>query len=201
MDIELEAKWLDINHFKLREKLKVLGALQVRPLTNMVRAVFDDATGSMGLRGGWVRVRDEGDKITMSYKQVDDISLTGTKEINLVVDDFNKAVAFLKCIGLRQKSLQETKRESWILDGAEIDLDEWPWLPPFVEVEAQDEKTLINVARKLELNMEEAMHGSVDFVYEKYYDVTCEDVNSWEEIKFADGSIPEWLENKKMAKL
>jgi adenylate cyclase class 2 len=182
MKAEIEAKWLEVDQGELRAKLKKLGATRTRPLTQMVRAVFDKAPGEMR---GWVRVRDEGDKVTLSYKRVDDKSLTGTKEICLVVDDFDGAVDFLTQLGLRQKSIQETKRESWELDGAEIELDEWPWLPPFVEIEAKSEAKLVATARKLGLDMAEAMYGSADFVYEKYYDVTCDEVNVWPEIKFA----------------
>ncbi|GHU08689.1 hypothetical protein FACS189431_5400 [Alphaproteobacteria bacterium] len=194
MKIEIEAKWLGVNHDDLRLKLKKLGAKQMRPLTEMVRAVFD-LPNNLNKKNGWVRVRDEGDAITMSYKQVDDKSITGTKEVRLSVDDFENAVDFLNQVGLKQKSLQETKRESWELDGVEIDLDEWPWLPPFVEIEARNEEKLASVAESLGFAMSDAMHGSADFVYAKYYDVTIDEVNAWVEIKF--GETPEWLAGKK----
>jgi adenylate cyclase class 2 len=175
--------------------LKKLGAKQTRPLTQMVRATFDLPDKDLDKKHGWVRVRDEGDAITMSYKQVDDESITGTKEVCLVVDSFDKAVDFLNQVGLKQKSLQETKRESWKLNGAEIDLDEWPWLPPFVEIEAENKDKLKTVAESLGFTMSSAMHGSADFVYAKYYSVTTDEVNLWSEIKFVD--VPEWLKVKK----
>ncbi|MDR2063369.1 MAG: MBL fold metallo-hydrolase [Candidatus Nomurabacteria bacterium] len=160
-----------------------------------VRAVFYDAEKKMVKIGARVRVRDESDRVTMSYKQTADDSLTGTKEICLVVDDYDKAVDFLKQIGMVQKSTEETRRESWTLDGAEIELDEWPWLPAFVEVETENEADMGKIADKLGLKMSEAMHGSVDIVYEKYYAVTCDEVNAWPEIRF--GAVPEWLERKR----
>jgi adenylate cyclase class 2 len=94
-------------------------------------------------------------------------------------------VDFLKQIGLVQKSVEETKRESWELDGSDIGLDEWPWLPPFGESEAEGKPKLVATAKKLGLNMGDAMYGSADFVYEKYYDVTCDEVNVCPEIKFS----------------
>lgn len=200
MTPEIEAKWLNVDHAKLREKLAKLGATQTRKLTLMTRAVFNSADGAMERRGGWARVRDEGDEITMSYKQTRNASLTGTDEICLAVDNFANATAFLKQIGLKQKSWQETRRESWILDGAEIDLDEWPWPPPFVEIEAADAPTVARVAKKLGLEMADSLSGAVDAVYAKYYDVDWAEVNSWAEIKFTK-TVPKWLENKRRKKL
>jgi adenylate cyclase class 2 len=195
MKTEIEAKWLDIDHDEFRRRLKKLGARRVRPLTQMVRAVFDDKNKHLNKKSGWIRVRDEGDKITMSYKQVNDKSLTGTKEICLTIDSFDSAVDFLKNIGFVQKSFQETRRESWELDGAEIELDEWPWLPTFVEIETKSQVKMAKIADKLGLNLSDAMHGSADFVYERYYDVTCDEVNSWPEIKFSE--TPKWLADRK----
>jgi adenylate cyclase class 2 len=195
---EIEAKWLEIDHDEFRAKLKELGARQTRSLTQMVRAVFDFVDKPLSKKGGWVRVRDEGDKITLSYKQVDNKSLTGTKEVCLAVDDFGKAGEFLSQLGLRQKSIQETRRESWELDGAEIELDEWPWLPPFVEIEAKSEESMGKSAAKLGLDMSSAMHGSVDFVYEQYYNVTCDEVNNSSGVKFSE--MPAWLVGKRRDK-
>jgi adenylate cyclase class 2 len=194
MKTEIEAKWLEIDHNEFRSRLKKLGAKQTRPLTQMVRTVFYDAERKMTKIGARVRVRDEGDRITMSYKRTDDATLTGTKEVELVVDDYERAIDFLKQIGMVQKSVEETKRESWELDGAEIDLDEWPWLPPFVEIEAADEKLLVDVVEKLGLDMKNSVSGSVNDIYELYYDVTSDEVNTWSEIKF--GEAPKGLKRR-----
>ena len=192
MYTEIEAKWLEIDHDEFREKLVKLGAEQIYPKTDMIRTCFDFPDKSLYERSGWVRVRDEGDKITMSYKQSDDSSLCGTKEICLEVDNYDNAVSFLENIGLETKSVQKTRRERWVLDGVEIDLDEWPWIPPYVEIEAPTEQELVAVAEKLGLKIDDAMHAAVDLVYAKYYDVTVDEVDLWPDIQFGD--VPEWLE-------
>jgi adenylate cyclase class 2 len=189
MNTEIEAKWLDLDHDEIRAKLQKLGAKQVREKTDMTRAVFDLPKPSLN---EWVRVRDEGNQITMSYKIHDDSSLTGTREICLTVDNFANAVDFLRALGLSQKAFQETRRETWSLDGAEIDLDEWPWLPPFIEIEAESTEQVENIARKLGLAMNDSVSGAADAVYAKYYQVDTNDVNQWPEIKF--GPVPDWLE-------
>lgn len=191
MQTEVEAKFLNANHDALRARLKELGAVCRQPMRLMRRRNFDYPDLRLQKIGGWIRVRDEGDKITLSYKQLNDRSLHGTKEVNLVVNDFDKASDFLSAIGLKQKTYQETKRESWSLEGAEIELDEWPWVNPYMEIEAANEETLKGIVKKLGLEWTQARHGSVEIVYIAHYDVTEEEVDMWPEIKFIPA--PDWL--------
>lgn len=195
METEIEAKFLDINPSELRDKLRNIKALREHQERLMRRKTFDDPDGKLRKVGGWIRLRDEGDKITLSYKQLNDRTLHGTKEITVVVDNFNTASLLLEAVGFRQKSYQETKREKWILNGAEITIDTWPWIPTFVEIEAPDEQTLKDVAAGLGFDWTRALHGSVETAYQKYYDVTEEEIDGWTTITFVP--IPDWLEIKR----
>lgn len=161
----------------------------------MSRRVFDYPDDRLFKIGGWVRVRNEGDKVTLSYKQLNDRTLHGTKEVTVTVDDFATTCLFLESIGLEAKSYQETKRESWRLAEAEIELDTWPWIPGFVEIEAKDENTLREIAQLLGFNMAKALHGSVETAYQAVYDVTEAEIDAWPEILFSP--VPEWLLAKK----
>jgi len=191
MNTEIEAKWLNVNHDEMRKKLKSAGAELVHAERRMTRKNFDYPDMKLEAIGGWVRVRDEGDKITLSYKQLNDRTLHGTKEVNVTVNDFDKTCSFLKLIGLVTTAYQETKRESWVLGDTEIELDTWPWIPTFVEIEAPSEEKLKSAAKMLGLDFSDALHGSVEIAYQAVYDVTEEEVDSWEEITFSD--IPDWL--------
>lgn len=191
METEIEAKWLHVNHNELRKRLSDNGATLLQAERLMTRNVYDYADKRLEHVGGWVRVRDEGNKITLSYKQLADRTLHGTKEVTVNVDDFDKTCAFLESIGLELRSRQETRRESWLLKGAEIELDTWPWIPPFVEIEANSEEALRMVAEELGLNYADALHGSVETAYQAVYDVSEEEIDSWKEIIFS--SVPEWL--------
>lgn len=195
METEIEAKWLNIDKDTLRRKLKDCGAKLASAERKMIRHVFDYPDMRLEKDGGWVRVRDEGDRITMSYKQLSDRSLHGTKEVNLTVNDYDHACSFLSAIGLEANSVQETMRESWELDGTAIEIDTWPWIPSFVEIEAKSEEDLDKVANLLGLHVKDALHGSVETAYQAVYDVTEADVDGWPEIRFSD--IPDWLLAKK----
>lgn len=189
---EIEATFLEIDKEKLRAKLKSLGATLLQPETLMRRAVFytDDHS--------FARVRDEGNKITMSYKRLEAHTLSGMKEICLEISNYEDGVNLLCTLGIPIKAEQETLREEWRLNGVEIDIDTWPWLPTFVEIEGPTEAAAKEVANLLNLDMRKAIYGGVDEVYKLYYDVTSEEVNQeWREIKFDDGSVPAWLATRK----
>lgn len=195
MQTEIEAKWLNIDIAVMRQRLEAIGAKLVASERLMTRCVFDYPDKRLEKIGGWVRVRNEGDKITLSYKQLNDRTLHGTKEVTVVVDDFDTTCAFLQSIGLEQNSFQETKRESWKLDDTEIELDTWPWIPSFVELEAKDEAQLRKVATLLELDYQHALHGSVETAYQAVYDVSEAEIDNWSEIRFTP--TPDWLEAKR----
>jgi adenylate cyclase class 2 len=195
MQTEIEAKFIHINPDQLRQKLRQLGAVLVNPERLMRRRNFDLAPSHPQYHKGWIRVRDEGDKITLTYKQLNDRTLHGTKEINLVVSDFDSACALLEATGLTPTSYQETKRESWTLGGVEVEIDQWPWIDPFVELEGHSEDDLKSAASQLDLDWSDALHGSVEIAYQDEYDVTEEEIDAWEEILFTP--VPEWLVPKR----
>lgn len=198
MKPEIEAKFLDVDHAELRAKLTVLGATCRQPMRLMRRRNFDFPDLRLDReRNGWVRVRDEGDQVTMSYKQVDNREFDGTKEINLGIDSFDEACNFLEAIGLKAKSYQETRRESWQLGDFAIELDEWPWAKPYIEFEAPDGDSLKSLAKKLGLDWSLVCHGSVEIVYQAEYSVSDKEIDSISRIVF-DIEPPKVLRDHKI---
>lgn len=195
MQTEIEAKFLNIDLDEIREKLKAAGAKLEHPMRLMRRKNFDFNDLSLEKIGGWVRLRDEGDKITLAYKQLNHRGLDGTKEVSVEVSDFDETSLLLEQIGLEQKSYQETKRESWTIQGVQVELDEWPWVKPFIEIEAPNETLLYDIADILGVNRADALHGSVEIVYQQEYDVTDAEVDHWKAITFE--AVPVEVESKR----
>lgn len=191
MQPEIEATFIDIDKDNLREKLRAAGAKLIQSETLMKRTIFN-----LGEKA-FVRVRDEGNKITLSYKQLDSLTLSGMKEVCLEVNDYDKAVEFVKACGFEAKAIQETYREEWELEGVEITIDTWPWIPSYSEIEGSSEENVKAIAEKLGFDMEDAHYGSACEIYQVYYDVTAHDINFCPEIKFTE--VPEWLEKKRRA--
>jgi len=177
MEIEYEATFINIDKNEYRIKLEKAGAKLIKPEFLQKRVVFNLPEGHE-IEGGWLRVRDEGDRITMSLKIVNGNRIEDQKEICLKIDDFHKGVEFLSKTGCEKKAYQETKRELWILDGAEITIDEWPFLEPFMEIEGKSEETVKAAAEKIGLDYSKAVFCSVDTIYSKKYKVPEDVLNN-----------------------
>lgn len=115
--------------------------------------------------------------MTLTFKQVTGTGIEDVREIELVVDDFESAGKLLAALGYEQKAYQETKREKWVFSNAEITIDTWPGLRPFVEIEAADEETVKAVAAQLDLDYRNALFGSVDVVYELELGIPPDEIN------------------------
>ena len=191
MKNEIEAQFLDIDKDQIRQKLQEAGAELKKPEILMRRTVF--YTG----KHSFARVRDEGDKIVMTYKNVsDDNSILGTKEVNVIVNSYEDAILFLQGCRLRIKAKQETLREIWTLGKVEICIDTWPWIPTFMEIEGPFEKSVWDVAKKLGYSKDQAKSGSVDTTYQHYYGIDTDTVNLHTPEILFDMVPPKWAQKQ-----
>ena len=192
MQTEIEVKFLDVNFDELREKLIELGGGCEQPMRLMRRAIIE--TETMKANDAYLRVRDEGDKVTMTYKQFRSLSVDGAQEIEMTVGDFDTAIAMLSAIDLPYRSLQESKRETWKLGDVEVVLDEWPWLKPYIEIEGGSEADLQTAAAELGLDWKMAVFGDVMVAYRaEYPHLTEKDtVGNIAEVRF-DDPLPDLL--------
>ncbi len=195
MQTEIEVKFLNVDHDKVRTKLKDLGATLEHPMRLMRRAMFDfpDKRFKKSVDFQRLRIRDEGDRVTVTYKQ----GQTGSsydKEIETTVGSFDSMKALFESVGLISHSTQESKRETWCVGSVEVVLDEWPWIQPYLEIEGPDEKSVKEIAEKLGFAWDEAKHGTVDTIYKLEYPgmKEGESVGDLPEVKF-DMDLPEFF--------
>jgi len=177
MYTEFEATFTNIKKDDVRARLKNAGAKLIREEYVQKRVVFTLPAGHE-IKGGWLRVRDEGDKITMSLKIVNGDKIEDQKETQLVVDSFDQAVDLLESLGCLKKAYQESKREFWELGNTEITIDEWPFLEPFVEIEGKSEEEIKSVAEKLDFDYKKAKFCAVDALYSEKYGISEDKINN-----------------------
>ena len=192
MRTEYEVKFVDINIDDIRGKLRAVGAHLKVPMRLMRRVIID--TPGLIEQNAYVRVRDEGDRVTITYKKFDSLSINGAKEHQIIVNDFDETVALFSAAGLAHKSFQESKRETWDLDGGEIVIDIWPWLNPYIEIEGTGEEHVKSLASTLGLPWDKAVFGDVMAAYRRQYPHlrkkdTVADIR---EVRFAD-PLPDLL--------
>lgn len=192
MNVEYEVKFVNIDIDAIRERLLAKEAKLEVPMRLMRRVTID--TPEMKAKNAFVRVRDQGDKVVITYKQFDALSVDGAKEHEIVVSDFDEAIALFVAAGLPYGSFQESKRETWTLDGAEIVIDEWPWLNPYIEVESDSVEHVKEVSSKLGFDWKDAVFGDVMAAYRQQYSHLTEKdtIGNIPEVKFGD-LLPELL--------
>lgn len=193
MQTEIEVKFLDVDLDDIRKRLENLGATLEQPMRFLRRSLVEEPHHKE--KTAFVRIRDQGDKVTMTYKQRDDErALHGTKEIEVEVSDFQKTVDLLEAAGWAPSTYQESRRETWQLGDAEIVLDEWPWIKPYIEVEAPSEGQVKKAAEALGFEWKDAVIGSVDVIYERDFpNMTVRGVIDIKEVRFDDPVPAEFL--------
>lgn len=177
MDIEYEATFPNINKNEMKDVLHKVGAKLVKPEFLQKRIVFNLPTGHE-IKGGWVRVRDEGNIITVSLKIVDGENIENQKEIYLKVSDFEQAEQLLTNLGCTKKAFQESKREIWKLENVEVMIDEWPFLEPFVEIEGKSKNEVEVISKKLGFDFKKALFCSTDHLYSLKYGISKYVINN-----------------------
>ncbi|MFA5886919.1 MAG: CYTH domain-containing protein [Patescibacteria group bacterium] len=182
--IEYEATFTNINKDEIRNRLKQVGATLVKPEFLQKRLNFTLPAGHE-IKGGWLRVRDEGDKISLSLKIIDGDKIEDQRETCLYINSFAEGVALLKSLGCQEKAYQESRREIWSLDKVEITIDEWPYLEPYVEIEGNSEEEVKKVSAKLGFDYGQAVFGSVDIQYNKKYGLDRDNINTIGKVTFA----------------
>ncbi len=177
MKTEYEATFLDVRKCQIRKKLKKVGAKLVKPEFLQKRVTFN-LPENLEKNGKWVRVRDEKDEITMSFKSVFGDKIENQEEINLKINDFEEGVEFLERIGCQKKAYQETKREIWLIEDVEICIDEWPFLEPFVEIEGDSEEKVKKASKILGFDYSKAWFCSAGKIYSEKYGISEEIINN-----------------------
>ena len=174
---EYEVKYLNINPDEIEKKLLGIGAKKTFDRLYRVR-IFDYPDLRMNAEAAWLRLRDEGDKVTLTYKQrlgvktkdgkVDKSGKSndeGMKEVEVIVDDFEKTAQIFYSIGLTDKFYEEKRRIRYLYDGIEFDIDYMPGLEPFLEIEASSMEEVERGIKLLGLNTDEKKIFSAFQIY------------------------------------
>ncbi len=116
MHIEYEIRVLEIDKKEIIKKLESLKAKKV--FNNLQQRYVYDFKPKEENR--WLRLRTNGVKTTLTIKDVSKKSIDGTKELEIIVDDFEKTNMILKELGYIPKGYQENKRLQYNLNGVKL---------------------------------------------------------------------------------
>lgn len=165
---EIEAKFLEIDKEALIKKLQEIGA-EDQGEDELKEAIFYDKEGQWQFEElKFVRIRKTNRGIFVTFKHHEARTATGVKEIEFKADDFEKVKDFLEEIGLIFFREQEKKRRKFLLDGVVVDIDTWPKIPTYVEIEGPTEEAIKRVAELLGFDWSKAFFGLSIDVIESY---------------------------------
>lgn len=164
MHIEYEGRILEINHDEIVAKLEKLNA--TKKFEHLQRRYVYDFNPVQ--KSSWIRLRTNGETSTLTIKDIKAKTVEGTNELEIEVDDFDNANLILEKLGYYHRGYQENKRLQYILDGVEIDLDRWPLIPEYLEIEGPDEESVYKTLDKLEIPREKLVTLDVASIYEYY---------------------------------
>lgn len=177
MKTEYEIRILEINKEEMIKKLEELGAIKKGEFEQK-RYVYDLRPIE---KGKWIRLRTNGKTTTLTYKDIVSNTINGTKEVEFEVEDFNKANEFLEKIGFESRSYQENERIQYILQNVEIDIDSWPMIPTYMEIEGQSEEEVTNIIKILNIDESKVTALNCDDIYKQMYKI---DISKIKELKF-----------------
>ena len=181
---EYEERILDIlDKGSLEKLLQELGATKIKERFKQRRYTYNTVDAED--QSKWIRVRTNGEQTTMCYKEKTSTRIGGTGEIEFPVPDFEQANSFLKHIGLPPKQYQENFRTQYLLDGVEIDIDEWPLIPAYIEIEGKNEQEVIDTINKLGLQNHRRTTKSPEVIYKDYYEI---DIMEISDLRFPDSN-------------
>jgi len=162
MPIEYEYQFRNYDKSKLIKEMKQLGAKKKGEYLFRVN-VFNHPNK---IEDTYIRVRDEGFRITMTYKYQPLNKFADENEI--IIDDFDEAITILNNLGCKTKYYYEKIREIWNLDNCEIVFDTIPCNPELMEVEATKKKDLIKLIKKLDLEKYRSQSYNNDILKELF---------------------------------
>jgi adenylate cyclase class 2 len=148
----------------VRRRLLALGASLARERHLEDNLLLDDARGSLRTQGKLLRLRrtPRGGALTFKGPREDAGGLKSREERELAVEDPAALEGILKRLGYEPGFRYQKYRESWLLRGQTVDLDETP-IGSFVEIEG-DAEGIHAVAGELG-------YGPGDYLTDSYADL------------------------------
>lgn len=124
----------------------------------------------------WVRLRKTNGKVTITIKHIlnpevqsnNGSQIQKVMETEMEVPSIEDANSMLEQLGFSFRNYQEKSRATYSLNGVEVDIDSWPLIPTYVEIENDSEEVINNTVKKLGLQEHEIVSCNTADVYKKY---------------------------------
>ena len=117
----------------------------------------------------WIRLRQDGEIVEITIKYIysnkANYNIDEVKEIEIKTDNFEMANKLIEEMGYYRKKLAEKKRDSYSYQGMDIEIDEWPLLEPYIEIEGPSAEEIYELANLLGYSKEQTRVMNTEDVY------------------------------------
>jgi adenylate cyclase class 2 len=169
---EIEVRFLEIDKEALISRLKALGAEDILE----EKIIYDKELTWNGSVRKMLRLRTQKGKTKLAYKYREGMSAEGTEEIEFEISDADSAEALLERLGYVLFREQQKRRHTFRLGEVIVDIDTWPKIPPYVELEGPSVESLMQAAESLELDWNTVEMRDPKTVIEEVYKVPLRDM-------------------------
>lgn len=172
MKTEYEVRKLNVSFEEIIQKIEEMGAEKIGEY-HQKRYVYDFVPAQ---KGRWIRLRSNGKISTLTIKEIESLRVDGTKELEIEVSDFNDTNELLMKLGYLPRTFQENFRIEYTLNGVIFDLDKWPMIPPYLEIEGNSEIDVIKMLGALGFKESDVTTMDVDTLYSSEYGIQLDSI-------------------------
>lgn len=173
MPFETETKILEVSAVDIRDRLERLGAektLEARLIVNWYRLDgIKEGEDPWFLR---IRTRSNSDIAEVTWKGKSEIlgNSRQHQEINILTPEFKKMSDLFLAIGLEKYAHQEKDRISWEFKEWKFDLDQYPDMPAYLEIEGHGEDHINEAIKLLDLvGYKASSEGERKLIQDQYH--------------------------------
>jgi len=165
---EVEIKILEINKREVIARLLREGARKIFQGT-LETVYYDFPNRSLRKNGKVIRLRNEKNGCEMTFKKKMRSSKAKVmQEIEVGVSDYSKIARIFKGIGLKPIFRAKKIRTSYRLGAARFEIDEYPGIPVFLEIETTSVAALSKVMNRMSFKKDQIKHWSTFELFKHY---------------------------------
>ncbi|MBW2973426.1 class IV adenylate cyclase [Candidatus Woesearchaeota archaeon] len=159
---EIEVKILDIDKDKIIKKIEEAGAKKIFEGDTISHFFYMPEEETL-------RLRQEGNKTFLTYKKKEPHkTLKIMEELEVDISDIEEMKKILEKLGFKMRQSFTKHRISYKLNKARYEIDTWPEIPTYLEVEAPTEKDIKDALEIIGLDIKNSVPWSANEVYKKY---------------------------------
>ncbi len=166
---EVELKFLEIDVEKTKQKLLELGAVLVYDTTIDSQSFIGNGFHGSDSSQKYLRIRKTDGKVTLTYKEpaAQDSFTTSRKEIEIELDNYEKGLELISNLGLVPEQIFSKHRSHFELGTIHFEIDTVSGIPPYLEIETQDEEEMNRACELLGLLVSDGKKGTIFEIYKE----------------------------------